>query len=90
MLWAEHRDLDARRVRRQMRRDNGRGGRHATVRIMVFCDANPIETELFDQPQPLDHAPISVGAGTAVIFGRRQRPAAGQRSWRPVVSGFEI
>ena len=36
---AEHRDLDARRVRRQMRRDNGRGGRHAAVRIMVLGDA---------------------------------------------------
>src|SRR5215469_16425440 len=86
----KHRDLDARRVRRQMRCDDGRSGRYAAVRIMVLGDTDPVETEPFDQPQPLDHAAIGIGAGAAVIFGRRQWPARRQRPRWPVMSGFEI
>src|SRR5262249_25153577 len=86
----QHRDLDARRMRRQMRRDDGGSGRYAAVRIMVLGDTDPVETEPFDQSQPLDHAAIGIGAGALVILGRRERPACRQQPRRPVMSGFEI
>ncbi len=87
---AEHGDGYLRRGRHHMRgRDNGRR-RQAMRRIMMLGQADPVEAELLDEPNPLDHAAISLRPSFAVISVGRHRPGPRHGARRMIARGFEI
>ena len=61
-------------ARRQISGGHRRRRGQDARRIMVLGQADPIEAELLDEADPLDHAAIDVGAGGLIIGAGGHRP----------------
>ena len=86
---AEQGDRDLLQAGRDVGRRDDRGGGEDPRRVVVLGHAHPVEAELLDVLEPLDHALVGLGARLAVIHPGRHRPLGRQGPGRTVAHGFE-
>jgi hypothetical protein len=67
-------DLDLLQVGGQERRGDDRRRGQDPRRVVMLGDADPVEAEILDELEPLDHAAIGASAGLGVVDAGRHRP----------------